>query len=245
MEIVSRREWGAKPPAKTPYAIATPTPELWLHHTAGSELGAAGMRTIQAFHMGPQRRWSDIAYSLVVDPVELVIYEGRGIGIAGGHTKGHNTISHAICVMGNFETRTASPALLRLLADLIRHGREQQWWRDLSGGHRQASGASTACPGRHLQAAIPEIRALAATATAPPTDTEDDDMSKPQELYTLYDPADPSREHIYAVPQDDVVAHHMGEDDFALAKTWEWIDKTAEPVRSTMFHCLDGPLRTP
>lgn len=181
VHIVTRAEWGAEPPTKKPHAIATPTPRLWLHHTAGNERGKAGMRNIQRFHQ-ETRGWSDIAYSLVVDPDDLTIYEARGIGIAGGHTKGDNTHSHAICVMGNFDNEHPSPGLLRLLADLIRHGRGQGWWGDLTGGHRNAPGASTSCPGRHLQAAIPEIRTLS-NATLP----EDDDMPSIEEIENLLD----------------------------------------------------------
>jgi hypothetical protein len=168
VDIVSRAQWRAAPSLKAPVAIDTPTPRLWLHHTAGNERGAEGMRAIQAFHQRPVaqggRGWSDIAYSLVVDPDDLTVYEGRGIGIAGGHTKGDNSRSHAICVMGHFDREQPTPSLLRLLADLVRDGRERGWWGELTGGHRDAPLASTSCPGRHLYAAIAEIQALSHAA---------------------------------------------------------------------------------
>lgn len=160
MNIITRAEWGARPP-KHRNTIPTPTPELWLHHTGGNHRGANGMRAIQAFHMDG-RGWSDIAYSFVVDRISLDVYEGRGAGVAGGHTRGHNRISHAICCMGNFEHLIPQDDLLELLAELVAYGHKQGWWPDqFTGGHRDATGANTACPGRNLYARIPHINQLA------------------------------------------------------------------------------------
>lgn len=182
--IIPRHDWGARPP-RSIRRIPTPSRDLWLHHTAGNEAGIKGMQQIQNFHMDT-KGWSDIAYSFVIDPDTLLIYEGRGAGIAGGHTAGHNTTSHAICVMGNFDKESARPELLRTIADLIRYGREHGWWGDLTGGHRDASGASTACPGRQLQSHLTEIRALS-NATTPPTPPGDDDMTTPEEVQKIVD----------------------------------------------------------
>ncbi len=158
IDIVSREAWGARP-ARRRHAITTPTTELWLHHTAGRHRGFTGMRSIQDFHLD-DRRWSDIAYSFVIDLDSLAIYEGRGPGIAGGHTRGHNTISHAICVMGDFNNSRPDPHLLERVAALVAHGHDQGWWPDrLTGGHRDV--AATECPGHWLHAAIPAINRLA------------------------------------------------------------------------------------
>lgn len=153
--IISRAAWGARP-ARSRRSIATPTPRVWVHHTAGSERGAAGVRSIQRFHQDV-RGWSDIAYSFLVDD-DGTIYEGRGVGIAGGHTKGDNSTSHAICLMGNFEDEQPTGAALAAAADLYAHGIASGWWADRLGGHRDAPGASTACPGRHLYGQLDRIR---------------------------------------------------------------------------------------
>lgn len=174
IDIVSRDAWGARPARRRP-TITTPTPELWLHHTAGDHSGPRGMRAIQDFHMD-DRGWTDIAYSFVVDPASLAIYEGRGPGIAGGHTRGHNTISHAICVMGDFNNLRPTPELIKRIAELVAHGHDQGWWPDqLSGGHRDV--ASTACPGSWLYDAIPAINALASNGGTPmPTATDRNEL---------------------------------------------------------------------
>lgn len=181
MEIVSREDWGAAPPRST-REIDTPTAELWLHHTAGAlDAGGNGVwwddvRGIQRFHMAPEpagRGWSDIAYSFVVGGGQ--IFEGRGAGIAGGHTKDRNTISHAICLVGNYDLMRPTDADLAAIAWLMRHGRGKGWWGDLTGDHSRAPGANTSCCGKHLRDRIPDLRRMAA-APATPTPPEEDDM---------------------------------------------------------------------
>ena len=154
LEIVPRAAWGARAP-RSRFEIGTPSPELWLHHSAGSESGAAGVRRIQNFHMDG-RGWSDIAYSFIIDRSTLTVYEGRGAGIRGGHTFGHNSVSHGLCVMGNFDRIEASAGLVSRLAELVRFGHGRNWWpSQLSGGHRDVR--ATSCPGGDLYAEIDEI----------------------------------------------------------------------------------------
>jgi hypothetical protein len=102
------------------------------------------------------RGWTDIAYSFIVDRDSLLVYEGRGAGVRGGHTFGHNSISHGVCVMGNFQVMEPSSGLVSKLAELVRYGHGRNWWpSQLTGGHRDVR--STACPGRNLYAQIDEI----------------------------------------------------------------------------------------
>lgn len=156
--IVSRAQWAARPP-KSRHIIDLPTPELWLHHFATDGWhGEEGMRRCQDFHMD-SRGWSDIAYSFCVD-TNGRIFEGRGAGVAGGHTKGRNSVSHAICAMINSEATRPTAAMIQSIAALAAHGVDRGWWEGWTGGHRNAPGASTACPGKHLVAAWNDITAL-------------------------------------------------------------------------------------
>lgn len=174
--IRTRAQWGARPGGPAPARLALPTPELWLHHTAGNERGPAGMLTIQRAHMA--KGWADIGYSFVIDPATLIVYEGRGAGVVGAHTEGHNSRSHGICVMGNYDGVTQpSDRLVHAIADLVAYGHRQGWWPDhLTGGHRDTK--PTDCPGRHLYAAIRRINAEAEAILAGdiPT-TEGDPMA--------------------------------------------------------------------
>jgi hypothetical protein len=180
VRIVSRAEWGARPP-RYQKRIATPTRELWIHHSGDNAKGAAGVRAIQRFHMDT-RGWSDIAYSFLIDNDTGTIYEGRGWGIQGGHTRGHNTISHAICFMGNFEVITPTREALLAGTWLFHEGHRRRQWIRVSGGHRDASGASTSCPGRNLYRllgalSIPPYKPPAPTPTPPPVPVgQDGDM---------------------------------------------------------------------
>lgn len=176
MHIVFRADWGAKAPTEPLRSITLPTPRLWVHHTADNAKGAAGVRAIQAYHQNV-KGWIDIAYSFLVDS-DGTIYEGRGVGKAGAHTEGDNSRSHAICLMGDFTSKTPTAKAIDALVDLARHGRELGWWVPTLGGHRDAPGAQTQCPGDKLYAMLPQVRARAQMS-------EDDDMT-PSELAEAY-----------------------------------------------------------
>lgn len=184
MKIVTRAEWGARQPTKR-YTMPTPTPRLWLHHAAVEYEGAAAVRECQRFHMD-SKGWADIAYSFLVDD-DGTVYEGRGAGVVGAHTEGDNSSSHGICAMGNYQGRDPSDTLIRAIAGLVAHGHRLYWWpAAFTGGHRQAPGAQTACPGDRLFRRLDEINRIARellTGPAPtptpspaPPATGDDDM---------------------------------------------------------------------
>lgn len=109
------------------------------------------------------RGWWDVAYSFLVDE-DGTVYEGRGAGNQGGHTAGDNSRSHAICVMGDYSDRPAPDAAMHAVAALLRHGKDEGWWGELTGGHRDARPYSalnaTACPGDGLYDQIRTIREL-------------------------------------------------------------------------------------
>ncbi len=164
MDIVDRADWGARPPKTTPQQITTPTPELWLHHTASSDGEAARVRAIQRYHQDV-KGWNDIAYSYLVSGGGTV-YEGRGAGVSGAHTKNHNSISHAICVLGHYDKTQPTEASLASVVELLQHGHAQGWWPDqLTGGHRDVG--STSCPGDNLYPKIPEINTRAEDTMTP------------------------------------------------------------------------------
>lgn len=160
MKIVTRADLGHGPsPAP---ALTMPTPRLWLHHTASEHHGPDGWRELWRFHTRT-RGYADIAYSFLVDD-DGTIYEGRGAGKVGAHTAGNNSTSHAICFMGALHRRAPHRAAVVAAGQLVRHGHERGWWpAQITGGHRDAPGAGTACPGIHGQAAIAEINRIAST----------------------------------------------------------------------------------
>lgn len=182
VRIVSRREWGARAPRER-HLLRMPSPRLWVHHTAGSEQGAAGMHSIQNFHMDT-KRWFDLAYSFVVSP-DGTIFEGRGAGVVGGHTAGDNASSHAICLMGNFENVNPTTAAINSLVELARDGWNRGWWKPTLGGHRDAPGASTACPGGNLYIRLAGVRELVTAAQTPAKPKDWFDMATKAELAAI------------------------------------------------------------
>ncbi len=187
--ITSRGAWGARRPVKV---VPIPrTPRLWLHHTVTSQRAdATQLRSIQAYHMDG-RGWNDIAYSFLVGH-DGSLWEGRGALVAGGHTEGDNSTSHAICAIGDWDAEVPPADLLESIAQLTAHGFQHGWWPDeVTGGHREAPGAQTACPGRHLQAAIPAINrrvaVILAGNTPTPAPTGDLTMAQADDINTRID----------------------------------------------------------
>jgi hypothetical protein len=146
VKIVSRAEWGARPPKSRKSMPPAGVTHLFLHHAAGSfPSGVEAMRRIQKFHQD-SRGWADFAYSFGVSE-DGQIFEGRGWGAQGGHTKGWNTRSVAICYLGWGTSAPSEPvkqAILWLADEADRHfGRKL-----VRQGHRDVG--ATACPGDGL-----------------------------------------------------------------------------------------------
>lgn len=186
--IVSRAEWGAKPPKSGPWKLTLPTPHLILHHSASAGTDEAAVKAIQAFHQGPARGWSDIAYNFLldIDAPDVDIFEGRGWGVKGGHAQGYNSVSHGICVIGNFNVSLVPEMVIDRLAHLIAYGHQEGYWPDrITLGHRDTRGSNTGdCPGNNLQALIPTINARAASLLQPKP-PEPKPPEEPMALFTL------------------------------------------------------------
>lgn len=156
--VVTRQQWGARPPSQPYIKLALPTPVVYIHH-AGAEVDfEEDVRGIQNFHMGT-RGWRDIAYNFLVDD-DGRIYVGRGYGNQGGANLGaDNSFSHSICAMGNYENRPVPAALEDSIIWLLEQGSALGFWKtnDIR-GHRDELDAQTDCPGRYLYGRLPAIR---------------------------------------------------------------------------------------
>jgi len=82
--VRSREAWAAAAPVQ-PYVPQTPK-GVSLHHTGAPWYGKPGpeqyLRNIQAFHVGAEREWEDIAYHFLVD-LDGVIWAGRPATVRG------------------------------------------------------------------------------------------------------------------------------------------------------------------
>ncbi|KAK3105771.1 hypothetical protein FSP39_005184, partial [Pinctada imbricata] len=147
--VYSRDTWGARSPLSFEH-LPVPVGMFFIHHTAGrscttSETCAAILRGIQRFHM-ETRKWDDIAYSFLVGE-DGRIYEGRGWKRVGSHTKGYNSKSLAVSVMGNFSSITPNTAALDAVRSLLTCAVDAGYLKkDYSlYGHRDVR--PTECPG--------------------------------------------------------------------------------------------------
>ena len=172
MDIITRAEWGARPP-KYVNDISL-SDGIFVHYTVTPTAPEAQIvRNVQAYHMDT-KGWSDIAYSFLVGQ-SGGIYEGRGWGRAGGHTQGYNSTSHAVCWIGNEETPTDA-ALESINAVIEEHNR--RYGRGFVLPHRAVN--STSCPGDKLAAWLDAGRPLVmgeTAATPEPPEEEEDDMA--------------------------------------------------------------------
>lgn len=189
-DIVRRRAWGANEKWRNggPWFNRT-IKQVHVHHTVNSndyepEDVPALLRGIYRYHT-KSLGWSDIGYNFLVDRFGG-IWQGRAGGsgrpVLGAHTLGFNSTSTGIAVIGNFElVEPDGPvitSIVRLAAwkldkyDRTPAGnavvRSRGSDRFPSGekvrlpvidGHRDTN--ETACPGAHLYAALPRIRARA------------------------------------------------------------------------------------
>jgi hypothetical protein len=152
--VIPRAAWGAKPALTERMRANTPIRHVTIHHTA--DKNRVGARTddvlsrIQSFHVG-SKKWGDVAYHYFIDPAGA-IYEGRDPGYAADTATEYDPRGHVtVCVLGNFEVETPTPAatasLARVVAALLeKHGLGVDDVRT----HKQV--AATACPGKTLQA---------------------------------------------------------------------------------------------
>jgi len=174
LNIIPRAEWGARAPRDS-RPMPLPAQRVWQHHTGADEPdGPPGVRRVQDFHLDV-RKWDDGAYSFVVDRQGRV-FEMRGAGVEGAHTKGDNDQSHGICALGDYREDRPTEAMLTAISDLLAYGYRQGWWPEpaLTGGHQDAPGATTSCPGPYLMGEIPMINEAARKAAR---DSQEGDMA--------------------------------------------------------------------
>ena len=150
MDLVRRSGWGAAPPRGNPIDIATPVRDLFLHHSVTPDNGPDTVLAMQRFHQDT-RGWADIAYTVIYSPKHRVLFEGRGFGIAGAHTRSHNRTSHGLCVLGNYDVTKPTDNMIEDLAEFAR------WHRTAYGAgtyrpHNDVS--ATKCPGDNLLAVL-------------------------------------------------------------------------------------------
>ena len=159
MQVISREEWGAAPPKNHLGRISGPVSEIFVHHTVTAsgppDREVELMRTVQQIAF--DRDFSDISYSYLIFPTGNV-YEGRGFGVVGAHTVGHNSTSYAMSLVGNYESEPMTDAQVDAVRQMIEEGQRLGFVTSepTIQGHSDVS--STACPGTHAFERLAELR---------------------------------------------------------------------------------------
>lgn len=149
MNVVSRAEWGARPPRSR--TALERTEECVVHYTSAftDETGdqAARVRGVQNYHMD-SNGWSDIAYSFLFSR-DGTVFEGRGWGIRTSATLNANSFTHAFCFLGaDKENRDDVTDAGRASLTWLIQEAERRYGTQRVSGHRQHF--NTDCPGAEL-----------------------------------------------------------------------------------------------
>ncbi len=186
-ELLRRADWGAERSWR-PSGIAynSSIRQVHVHHTVNSNTYTKddvpglirGMYRYHTHNLG----WSDIGYNFLVDRFGRT-WVGRAGGarrpVRGAHTLGFNATSSGVAVIGNHETEKPGDDVLDALAALAawkldRYDADPRGHVTVTseGSDNYAAGGSvrlpvidghrdtndTACPGRYLYEALPEVR---------------------------------------------------------------------------------------
>lgn len=170
--VHSRAEWRAQPPVNP----LTPDPLPWritLHHTDGRYTSSLAQsldeaRFIQDFHQNG-RKWSDIAYHYLVDPLGNVI-EGRPLGTLGAHTLNNNEGNVGIVLLGEYHPPKNDRTTAAQLEAVVSLGRflVKRFGIDPASlkGHRDYK--KTDCPGDLAYPKLDELRRAFEPPSVPP-----------------------------------------------------------------------------
>jgi len=118
-----------------------------------------GWEDILRIHLAHKPPYQSIGYHFVIRGTSGQVYKCLPISpaVIGAHAYMQNAVSIGICVTGNYEENepreVALTALKELLAEL-----HSAYPKAKILGHREMLHSKTACPGKHLQAALVAMR---------------------------------------------------------------------------------------
>ncbi|MFI7430745.1 N-acetylmuramoyl-L-alanine amidase [Micromonospora sp. NPDC049836] len=169
MDIISRAEWGARPPESRSTVPWSQRTVFMGHYSAASATQTP--RQIQDYHMRV-KGWSDIGYNFLINSVTGLLYEGRGWNVLGAHCAGHNTEAIGVCIIGKDQAgrQDVSDAARRAFKWLYEEANDRKGKRLQLLGHRDRG--STSCPGDEiyawLHARLPVVGGSTPAPSKPP-----------------------------------------------------------------------------
>lgn len=158
-EMISREQWGARPPIVDRFVPHVPR-EIIVHHTGTRQQPglsiAQKMQGLQRFSQ-QDRPWADVPYHFYID-MSGALAEGRDLRYAGDTNTGYDTRHRVQIVLeGNFDEEIPLAAQLATLQRLVEQVRAR-FDIPVSAISGHLDHAATACPGVNL---YPYIAVLA------------------------------------------------------------------------------------
>jgi len=131
--------------------------KLVIHHSA-SKAATTKKADLERWHK--ERGFSQIGYHKVVEANGSIV-NGRSESTQGAHAKGANMGTLGVCVVGDFETETPSPAQIKSLVTVL-----SEWCKThkLNStniyGHYNVPGATTdtSCPGKNMKSQLSIVK---------------------------------------------------------------------------------------
>jgi len=166
--ILTRDQWGAKPPVKA-MRIQAPV-RITIHHTGylanPKKTLKEKLQFLQAFSQTDSKldsgrlkpAWGDIPYHFYID-VGGAVGEGREVKFVGDTNTDYDPTGHiGVVIEGDFDRENPTAALIQSLERLLLMLTKQHHIDvEKIGTHQQF--AHTACPGKQMMAVLPDILA--------------------------------------------------------------------------------------
>lgn len=205
----------------------------------------AAVRKLES--IGEERFGKGISYHIPITPVGLV-FEGVSMDRVGAAIEKYNTPTANIVWVGNYDVNRPPLPMLQATDWVLHHGVDRGWWRSalITGGHQDAPGAQTACPGRFAESVLGAINrgvyhdgaGVVDNPIKPPTSPSvpgeidvdgrwgsDTTRKMQHELGTTVDGIVSSQSRTWAA------------DNPGLTKGWQWVDpEDAEGSRMIRAH---------
>lgn len=119
--IMPKSQW--KGVEGRPYKQHVPV-KITVHHEGGKILTKTDdakqrLKNIQTWGMGPDRKWADVPYHLLIAP-DGTVYEGRNPLTVGETNTEYDPTGHLlICFLGNYSQQKLDKKLLKVLVNLL------------------------------------------------------------------------------------------------------------------------------
>ncbi|RYE55007.1 MAG: hypothetical protein EOP48_11105 [Sphingobacteriales bacterium] len=152
VKIWPKSEW--KGVEGRPYKPNVPV-RITVHHEGGKVLTVSDdarqrLKNIQTWGMGPDRKWADVPYHLLIGP-DGTVYEGRDPLTVGETNTEYDPTGHLlICFLGNYQEQKLNGKLLTVLINLLKDSCRKYGIQPTEISTHRDHSKQTTCPGEDI-----------------------------------------------------------------------------------------------